>query len=148
VVDYRGHNEGTIKNRYPLPLVQETLMRLSQAKWFTKLDVRDAYNLLRMAEGEEWKTAFRTCYGLFESMVMPFGLTNAPADFQRFKNDVLSPFLDRFTTAYLDDILIYSETLEEHKDHIRQVLEALSKAGLHLKPENANSTGAKYTIWD
>jgi hypothetical protein len=111
------------------------LMQLSQAKCFTKLDVHGAYNLLRMAEGEELKTAFRTRYGLFESMVMPFGLTNAPANFQRFINDVLYPFLDRFTTAYLDDILIYSETLEEHKDHIRQVLEALSKAGLHLKPE-------------
>jgi hypothetical protein len=94
VVDYRGLNEGTIKNRYPLPLIRETLMRLSKTKWFTKLDVRGAYNLIRMEEGEEWKTAFRTRYGLFESLVMPFGLTNAPADFQRFINDVLAPFLD------------------------------------------------------
>jgi transposase InsO family protein len=135
VVDYRGLNEGTIKNRYPLPLVRETLMRLSKARWFSKLDVRGAYNLIRMAEGEEWKTAFRTRYGLFESLVMPFGLTNAPADFQRFINDTLSPFLDRFASAYLDDILIYSDTLEEHQDHIRQVLHRLSEAGLHLKPE-------------
>jgi hypothetical protein len=80
-VDYRGLNEGTIKNRYPLPLLQETLMRLSKARYFTKLDVRNAYNLLRIAEGEEWKTAFRTRYGLYESLVMPFGLTNAPASF-------------------------------------------------------------------
>jgi transposase InsO family protein len=135
VVDYRGLNEGTIKNRYPLPLVRETLMRLSKARWFSKLDVRGAYNLIRMAEGEEWKTAFRTRYGLFESLVMPFGLTNAPADFQRFINDTLSPFLDRFASAYLDDILIYSDTLEEHQDHLRQVLRRLSEAGLHLKPE-------------
>jgi transposase InsO family protein len=135
VVDYRGLNEGTIKNRYPLPLIRETLMRLSKAQWFTKLDVRGAYNLIRMGEGEEWKTAFRTRYGLFESLVMPFGLTNAPADFQRFINDVLAPFLDRFTTAYLDDILIYSNSLEEHREHVRQVLEKLSAAGLHLKPE-------------
>jgi hypothetical protein len=135
VVDYRGLNEITIKNRYPLPLVRETLMRLSKARWFTKLDVPGAYNLIRMAEGEEWKTAFRTRYGLFESLVMPFGLTNAPADFQRFINDVLAPFLDRFVTAYLDDILIYSDTLEEHRVHVRQVLEKLSAAGLHLKPE-------------
>jgi hypothetical protein len=117
VVDYRGLNEITIKNRYPLPLVRETLMRLSKAKWFTKLDVRGAYNLIRMAEGEEWKTAFRTRCGLFESLVKPFGLTNAPADFQRFINDVLAPFLDRFATAYLDNILIYSDTLEEHRVH-------------------------------
>jgi hypothetical protein len=135
VVDYRGLNEGIIKNRYPLPLIRETLMRLSKAQWFTKLDVRGAYNLIRVAEGDKWKTAFRTCYGLFESLVMPFGLTNAPADFQRFIHDVLAPFLDRFTMAFLDDILIYSDSLEEHRDHVRQVLERLSAAGLHLKPE-------------
>jgi hypothetical protein len=85
-VDYRGLNEGTIKDRYPLPLIQETLMRLSRAKYFPKLDVRGAYNLVRMREGDEWKTAFRTRYGLFESLVMPFGLTNAPATFQHFIN--------------------------------------------------------------
>ena len=134
-VDYRGLNEGTIKNRYPLPLIRETLMQLSRARWFTKLDVRGAYNLLRVAEGEEWKTAFRTRYGLFETLVMPFGLTNAPASFQNFINDALQPFLDRFATAYLDDILIYSDNIEEHKIHVRQVLERLRESGLHLKPE-------------
>ena len=134
-VDYRGLNEGTIKNRYPLPLIQETLGQLQKAKFFTTLDVRSAYNLVRIAKGDEWKTAFRTRYGLFESLVMPFGLTNAPADFQHFINDVLRPFLDRFCTAYLDDILIYSESLEEHQDHVRQILAALSTAGLALKPE-------------
>src|SRR6266699_6563960 len=110
-VDYRDLNEKTIKNRYPLLLIQETLMQLSKAKWYTKLDIRGAYNLIRMADGDEWKTAFRTRYGLFESLVMPFGLTNAPASFQNFINDVLRPFLDIFTTAYLDDILIYSSSL-------------------------------------
>ena len=80
-VDYRDLNEKTIKNQYPLPLIQETLMQLSKAKWYTKLDIRGAYNLIRMAEGEDWKTAFRIHYGLFESLVMPFGLTNAPATF-------------------------------------------------------------------
>src|SRR5271169_1965960 len=134
-VDYRGLNAGTIKNRYPLPLIQETLMWLSRARWFTKLDVRGAYNLLRMAEGEEWKTAFRTRYVLFESLVMPFGLTNAPASFQHFINDVFWPFLDIFCSAFIDDILIYSNTLAKHKQHVRQVLTVLSKAGLHLKPE-------------
>ena len=88
-VDYRGLNEGTIKNRYPLPLIQETLLRLSKAHYYTKLDVRDAYNMIRIAEGDEWKMAFRTRYGLFESLVMPFGLTNAPASFQEFINDTL-----------------------------------------------------------
>jgi len=137
-VDYRCLNEGTIKNRYPLPLLQETLMRLSKAKYFTTLDIRGAYNLVRMAEGEEWKTAFRTRYGLFESLVMPFGLTNAPADFQALINDVLCQFLDDFCTAFLDDILIYSNTLEEHKKHVYKVLKALSDAGLHLKPEKCH----------
>jgi hypothetical protein len=134
-VDYQGLNEGMIKNRYPLPLLHETLLRLQKAKYFTKLNIRGAYNLVRMAEGEEWKTAFRTRYGLFESLVMPFGLTNAPASFQHFINDVLRPYLDIFVTAYLDDILIYSDNLEEHKKHVLKVLEALSTVGLHLKPE-------------
>ena len=137
-VDYRGLNAGTIKNRYPLPLVQETLMHLQKAKYYTTLDVRGAYNLIRMADGEEWKTAFRTRYGLYESLVMNFGLTNSPASFQHFINDVLHEFLDVFATAYLDDILIYSDTLAEHEQHVTRVLEALSKSGLHLKPEKCH----------
>ena len=108
-------------------------MQLSRARYYTTLDVRRAYNLLRVAEGNEWKIAFRTRYGLCESLVMPFGLTNALADFQHFINDALHPFLDHFCTAYLDDILIYSATLVEHRKHVRRVLEALSKAGLYLK---------------
>jgi hypothetical protein len=134
-VDYWGLNEGTIKNRYPLPLLHETLLWLQKAKYYMKLDIRGAYNLIRMAEGEEWKTAIRTRYGLFESLVMPFGPTNAPASFQHFINDVLRPYLDIFVTAYLDDILIYSDNLDDHRNYILKVLEALSEAGLHLKPE-------------
>ena len=95
-VDYRGLNEGTIKNGYPLPLLHDTQLRLQKAKYYTKLDVRSAYNLIWIADEEEWKTAFRTRYGLFESLVMPFGLTNAPATFQNFINDVLRPFLDLY----------------------------------------------------
>ena len=134
-VDYRGLNEMTIKNRYPLPLIQETLARLQKAKWYTKLDLREGYYHLRIAEGDEWKTAFRTRYGHFEYQVMPFGLTNAPGSFQHFINDTLREFLDVFCTAYLDDILIYSNTLEDNKKQVRQVLERLSAAGIHLKPE-------------
>ena len=134
-VDYRGLNEITIKNRYPLPLIQETLARLQKARWYTKLDMRGAYNLLRIAEGEEWKTAFRTRYGHFEYAVMPFGLTNAPASFQHFVNDVLRKFLDRTGTAFLDDVLVYSDSLEENIQHTGEILEALDSAGLHLKPE-------------
>jgi hypothetical protein len=116
-------------------LLHEILLRLQKAKYFTKLDIHGAYNLVRIAKGEEWKTTFRTQYGLFESLVMPFGLTNAPASFQHFINDVLRPYLDVFVTAYLDDMLIYSDNLEEYKKHVLKVLEVLSKAGLHLKPE-------------
>jgi len=134
-IDYRGLNEGTVKNRYPLPLVKETLNQLFKAAYYTTLDVRGAYNLLRIAKGEEWKTAFRTRWGLYESLVMPFGLTNAPADFQRFINDALHPFLDHFCTAYIDDVLVYSSNLVKHKQHVRQVLKALGTNDLHLKLE-------------
>ena len=121
-------------------------MQLSRARYYTTLDVRRAYNLLRVAEGNEWKMAFWTWYGLYKSLVMPFGLTNAPADFQHFINDALHPFLDLFCMAYLDDILIYSATLEEHQEHVRRVLEALSRAGLHLKAEKCHfhKTEVKY----
>jgi hypothetical protein len=93
VINYRGINKGTIKNRYPLPLLQDTLMNLSKTKWFMKLDIHGAYNLIRMAKGEEWKTTFRTRYGLFKSLVMPFGFTNTLAIFQNYINDVLVPYL-------------------------------------------------------
>ena len=139
-VDYRALNAVTVKNRYPIPLIQETLSRLSKAKYYTKLDIIAAFNRLRIAEGDEWLTAFRTRYGLFEYLVMPFGLANAPSTFQHFVNDVLRPFLDVFCTAYLDDILIYSENLHEHKEHVRSVLNALRDAGLQLDVDNVSFT--------
>jgi hypothetical protein len=123
-------------------------MQLSRAKYFTKLDIRGAYNLIRMADGDEWKTAFRTRYGLFESLVMPFGLTNAPATFQAYINETLSSYLDRFCSAFLDDTIVYSETLEEHIVHVRQVLRRLSDAGLHLNPRSASSTRPRPRTWD
>ncbi|KAH0605690.1 uncharacterized protein H6S33_004912 [Morchella sextelata] len=136
-VDYRGLNAITIKNRYPLPLLKETLAKLSRAQYYTKLDLRWGYNQIRIAEGDEWKTAFRTRYGHFEYTVMPFGLANAPATFQHWINDILRPYLDQFVTAYLDDILIYSETLSEHKEHIQKVLKVLDENHVHLKPEKS-----------
>ena len=137
-VDYRGLNDITVKNRYPLPLIRETLDRLSQAKYYTKLDIIAAFNRMRIKEGEEWKTAFRTRYGLFEYLVMPFGLHGAPATFQHFINDVLREHLDIFVSAYIDDLLIYSKTLEEHKQHVRQVLEKLRTAGLQVDIEKCD----------
>ncbi|KAI0995212.1 hypothetical protein K3495_g12971, partial [Podosphaera aphanis] len=131
-VDYRALNAITIKNRYPLPLIQETLSRLSKAKFYTKLDVIAAFNQIRIAEGDEWLTAFNTRYGLFESLVMPFGLTNAPATFQARINEILRPFLDIFCTAYIDDVLIYSDNLVDHRRHVNSVLKAIKESGLKL----------------
>ena len=135
-VDYRALNRMTIKNRYPLPLISEIMDRIKGATRFTRLDVLDAFNRIRIAEGEEWKTAFRTRYGHFEYLVMPFGLCNAPASFQSYINDALREYLDDFCIAYMDDVLVYSSgTLEEHIEHVRKVLVRLKERGLFVKPE-------------
>ena len=134
-VDYRALNKITVKNRYPLPLISEMLDRLRSARYFTKIDLRGAYNLVRIAEGEEWKTAFRCRYGHFEYTVMPFGLTNAPATFQHFMNDTFRDLLDQSVVVYLDDILIYSADEKEHQKHVRLVLERLLSARLYAKAE-------------
>ena len=131
-VDYRGLNDITVKNWYPLPLIRETLDRLSQAKYYTKLNIIAAFNRMRIKEGEEWKTVFQTRYGLFKYLVMPFKLHGAPATFQYFINDVLQEHLDIFVSAYINDLLIYSKTLWEHKEHVRQVLSKLREAGLQV----------------
>lgn len=130
--DYRGVNNITIKNRYPLPLIRETLDAICNAKVYIKLDVIAAFNRVRIAEGHEWKTAFITRFGLYESLVTPFGLCGAPATFQRYINDVLYDILNDYTTAYLDDILIYSSDVKEHTAHVREVLQRLAKAGLQI----------------
>jgi hypothetical protein len=132
-MDYRALNDISVKDRYPLPLIKETLNNLEGMKHFTKIDIISAFNNVRMKKGHEHLTAFLTRFGLFESLVMPFGLTGAPATFQRFINDALREYLDQFCSAYLDDILIYSRTKEEHTVHVRQVLERLRKAGLFAK---------------
>ena len=131
-VDYRGLNKVTVKNRHPLPLISETLDRLNGAKHFTKLDLKDAYHRIRIRKGDEWKTAFRTRYGHFEYMVMPFGLTNAPATFQAYINKSLIGLIDHFCVVYLDDILIYSDSISEHIDHVKQVLKRLRQASLFV----------------
>ncbi|XP_018415792.1 PREDICTED: uncharacterized protein LOC108790094 [Nanorana parkeri] len=118
-------NKITIKNRYPLPLVPELFQRLRSAKVFSKLDLRGAYNLVRIRRGDEWKTAFRTRFGHFEYLVMPCGLCNAPATFQHFVNDIFRDYLDHFMIVYLDDILIFSPTLEAHRIHMHKVLSRL-----------------------
>ena len=106
-IDYRHLNDITVKNRYPLPLISSTFEPLAKAKVFTKLDLRNAYHLVRIREGDEWKTAFNTHLGHFEYLVMPFGLTNAPAVFQNLVNDILRDMINKFVVVFLDDILIF-----------------------------------------
>jgi hypothetical protein len=132
-VDYRRLNDITKKNRYPLPRIDELQDRLLGARVFSKLDVLEAFNRVRMAEGEEWKTAFKTQWGLYEYLVMPFGLHGAPATFQALINNTLREYLDNFAIAYLDDILIFSKSKEEHVQHVRKVLAKLRTADLPVK---------------
>ncbi|SOV05179.1 uncharacterized protein UDID_17861 [Ustilago sp. UG-2017a] len=134
-VDYRGLNRITIRNRYPLPLIDKLLDRLREARFFTCIDLRGAYNLLCIAKGDKWKTAFHTRYGLFQYNVMPFGLTNAPASFQHLMNNTFKDMLDRSLIIYLDDLLIYSSTLKQHQEHVSAVLARLRQAGLYAKAE-------------
>jgi hypothetical protein len=132
-VDYRGLHAIMVKDRTLLPLIGEALDRLAGAKIYTKLDVKDAYHNLRIAEGDEWKMAFWTKYGLYKYLVMLFSLTNAPASFQRWMNDILSDYLDVFCIVYLDNILIYSDDLEQHRRHVEMVLRRVEEVGLTLK---------------
>ncbi len=124
-----------MKFRYPLPLVPAALEQVRQAKYYNKLDLRNAYNLIRIREGDEWKTAFSTTSGHYEYLVMPFGLANSPSVFQAFMNDIFRDMLDRWVIVHIDDILIYSDTPEEHVRHVRSVLKRLLQHQLYAKAE-------------
>ncbi|KAK3560480.1 hypothetical protein QTP86_009608 [Hemibagrus guttatus] len=134
-IDYRGLNTITVRYPYPLPLVPAALEQLRGARFFTKLDLRSAYNLVRIRERDEWKTAFHTTHGHYEYLVMPFGLTNAPAVFQSLINEVFQDILGKWVIAYIDDILVYSTSLEKHIRHVRAVLSRLQQNHLYVKPE-------------
>ena len=131
-VDFRKTNAITLKIGHPVPIIRELRAKVRKAKIFTKLDLSRAYNLIRMAPGEEWKTAFVTREGVYEYNVMPFGLTNAPSHFQSVISEILEEFLDLFVIVYLDDILIYSETENMHEEHVHQVLEALQENDMKI----------------
>ncbi|GJT52684.1 putative reverse transcriptase domain-containing protein [Tanacetum coccineum] len=132
-IDYRELNKLTIKNRYPLPRIDDLFDQLQGARYFSKIDLRSGYHQLRVHDDDISKTAFRTRYGHFEFTVMPFGLTNAPAVFMDLMNRVCKPYLDKFVIVFIDDILIYSKTKEDHENHLRLMLELLRKEKLYAK---------------
>ena len=124
-----------VRNRYPLPLMDTAFKLLQGATIFTKLDLRNAYHLVRIKEGDEWKMSFNTLTGHWEYLVMPFGLTNAPAVFQTLVNDVLGDMINRFVFVYLDDILIFSQDAHSHQVHVPKVLQRLLENRLFVKVE-------------
>jgi hypothetical protein len=132
-VNYRRLNKLTIKNSYPLPRADDLIDRLQGARYFSKIDLRTGYHQIRIAEDDVPKTAFRTRYGHYEFLVMPFGLTNAPATFQQEMNDTFRDQLGHFVVVFLDDILIYSRTLDEHSEHVRFVLQTLRDKHFYAK---------------
>jgi hypothetical protein len=134
-VDYKALNKATVKNRYPLPRIDDLFDRLSRTKVFSRIDLRLGYYQIRIAEGDEEKTACRIRYGSYEFMVMPFGLTNAPATFCTLMNDIFREWLDDFVVVYIDDILIYSDSLEEHAEHLRKVFQRLRENKSYAKFE-------------
>src|SRR6202522_4326685 len=126
----------TVKNKYPLPLISKLVNKLQGAKYFTKLDVRWGFNNVRMKDGDEWKAAFWTNRGLYKPLVMFFGLTNSPATFQTMMDDIFDNLItEGVVVVYLDDILIFTKTLEEHRKVTRKVLDLLRLHNLFLKPE-------------
>ena len=124
-VDYRWLNKKTIRNQYPLPLLEELFDRLGGSKVFNKIDLKSGYWQIPVRERDIQKTAFKTRWGLYEYLVMPFGVTNALAQFMNMMKDLLGEYLDRFVLVFLDDVLIYSATVDQHTEHVRQVLQKL-----------------------
>ena len=132
-VDYRQLNRATIKNKYPLPRIDDLFDQLQGAAVFSKIDLRSGYHQLRIKGEDVPKTAFRTRYGHYEFLVVSFGLTNAPAAFMALMNGVFRPYLDKFVIVFIDDILVYSKSKQEHQQHLTAVLQTLRENQLYAK---------------
>jgi hypothetical protein len=132
-IDFRQLNKYTIKNKYPLPRIDDLFDQLRGEKIFSKIDPRARYHQVRIKEEDIHKTTFRTRYGHYEFVVVPFGLTNAPAIFMCLMNDIFRNYSDKFVIVFLDDILIYSKSEEEHEHHLRLVLQVLREHKLYAK---------------
>jgi len=142
VQDYRALNSMTIKNKYPLPLISELVSQLRGARYFTKLDVRWGFNNVRIKPGDEWKAAFRTNQGLFEPLVMFFGMTNSPATFQTMINDIFQNLIaEGIMVVYLDNILIFTKTEEEHAQAVRRVLQSRKSSRMAYSGEQDGRPG-------
>ena len=151
-VDYCQLNDITRRDSYSLSLIGELQNRLRTVQWFMSLDIEETYYQVRMKEGEEWKTAFWTRYRHYEYTVMSFGLKNAPTTFQWLINNMVRKYLDKFVITYLNDILIYSDTLKKHQQHVPKVLEKLSEKTLYIKKEKSRFEVQEvefleYVIW-
>jgi hypothetical protein len=132
-IDYKSLNEVTIKNKYPLPQIEDLFDQMRGAKVFSKIDLRLGYHQLKIRTKDIPKTAFTTRYGLYEFLVMSFGLTNAPAYFMNLMNKVFMEYLDQFVVVFINDILVYSQSEEAHKNHLRLVLQKLRDNQLYAK---------------
>ena len=139
-IDYRQLNQAIIRNQYPLHLIDKLFDQLQGSRVYHKIDLRSGYHQLKVRENDVSKTAFRTRYGHYEFLVMQFGLNNAPAAFMDLMNSVFSPYLDKFVIVFIDDILVYSGSPEEHAEHLRTVLQILRERQLYAK-------FSKYHFW-